>query len=97
MKRPKIEDTKIKSPSMSVSGRSVNVYEYSKMQDNYIDYLESKLKNNKDLVNEWSNKQIEYQQFANSSVEHHVQIRFNAKAQATRDCWKELKRAIEDN
>lgn len=38
MKRPTIEDTRIKG-GMSIGGNSVNVYEYSRLQDKYIDYL----------------------------------------------------------
>jgi hypothetical protein len=45
MKRPKLEDTKTPSGHQSIGGRSVNVYEYSKKQDEYIDYLESKAEN----------------------------------------------------
>jgi hypothetical protein len=45
MKRPKLEDAKTPSGHQSIGGRSVNVYTYSKMQDEYIDYLESKAEN----------------------------------------------------
>ena len=38
MKRPKLEDTRIKS-GMSIGGNSVSVYKYSKIQDKYINYL----------------------------------------------------------
>lgn len=43
MKRPNIEDTRIKG-GMSIAGNSVNVYVYSRMQDKYIDYLLKSLK-----------------------------------------------------
>jgi hypothetical protein len=45
MKRPKLEDTRITSGHQSIEGRSVSVYAYSKMQDEYIDHLESKAEN----------------------------------------------------
>jgi tRNA(Ile2) C34 agmatinyltransferase TiaS len=44
MERPKIEDTRPSTIRQSVAGKSVNVYEYSKLQDEYIDYLEGLVK-----------------------------------------------------
>ena len=44
MNRPKLEDTKTPKGHQSIGGNSVNVYQYSKLQDEYIDYLEQKVK-----------------------------------------------------
>jgi hypothetical protein len=44
MKRPSIEDTRTKKGMQSIGGNSVSVNQYSKMQDEYIDYLEAKLR-----------------------------------------------------
>lgn len=44
MKRPKLEDTRIKIGEQSISGQAVSVYVYSRLQDKYIDYLEKELK-----------------------------------------------------
>lgn len=49
------------------------------------------------LIDAWFNRQTDFEKIASESVEHHSQIRFNAKAQATRDCWKELKRLIDES
>ena len=40
MKRPRIEDTRTPEGHQSIGGRAVNVYKYSKLQDEYIDHLE---------------------------------------------------------
>lgn len=48
------------------------------------------------LADDWFNKQVEYEKVASNSDSWQHQVRFNAKAQATRDCWKELQRIIED-
>jgi hypothetical protein len=45
MKRPRIEDTRTPEGHQSIEGRAVNVYKYSKLQDEYIDYLEEQVKN----------------------------------------------------
>lgn len=45
MKRPKLEDTRTPKGHQSIGGNSVNVYQYSKLQDEYIDYLEEQVKN----------------------------------------------------
>ncbi len=56
--------------------------------------LEHKLKL---LVNEWQERQINYETSANNFIEDHSNNRkFTYKAMATRDCWKELLKLIED-
>lgn len=41
--RPNITDTIHKNPNQSIGGNSINFFEYAKMQNEYIDYLESQL------------------------------------------------------
>ena len=56
--------------------------------------LEDKLKL---LVEEWRERQINYETSANNFIEDHSNNRkFTYKAMATRDCWKELLKLIED-
>lgn len=56
--------------------------------------LEDKLKL---LVEEWQERQINYETSANNFIENHSNNRkFTYKAMATRDCWKELLKLIED-
>jgi hypothetical protein len=51
IKRPQLEDTRIPTSHQSVGGRSVNIYAYSKLQDEYIDHLESRIKQLEDALN----------------------------------------------
>ena len=56
--------------------------------------LEDKLKL---LVEEWHKRQINYETSANNFIEDQSNNRkFTYKAMATRDCWKELLKLIED-
>ena len=56
--------------------------------------LEDKLKS---LVKEWQQKQINYEILAEHYIEdQHNNRKFTYKAMATRDCWKELLKLIED-
>jgi hypothetical protein len=49
------------------------------------------------LVNEWQERQINYETSANNFIKDHSNnIKFTYKAMATRDCWKELLELIED-
>jgi hypothetical protein len=58
------------------------------------DTIEDKLKL---LVNEWQERQINYETSANNFIKDHSNnIKFTYKAMATRDCWKELLELIED-
>lgn len=50
MKRPTIEDTRATEGAQSIGGKSICVYTYSKMQDEYIDYLEKKIKEAEQLA-----------------------------------------------
>lgn len=48
------------------------------------------------LINKWKDRQLEYEKIAHESDSWQHQVRFNGKAQATRDCWKELIQIIND-
>ena len=56
--------------------------------------LENKLKS---LVEEWRKRQEHYIDIADRNLDHeHTYKKFTYKAMATRDCWKELLKLIED-
>jgi hypothetical protein len=56
--------------------------------------LEDKLKS---LVEEWQKRQEQYVDIAYKNVDNtHANRKFTYKAMATRDCWKELLKLIED-
>jgi hypothetical protein len=56
--------------------------------------LEDKLK---DLVLEWQKRQEHYIDIADKNLDHeHTYRKFTYKAMATRDCWKELLKLIEN-
>ena len=56
--------------------------------------LEDKLKL---LVEEWRKRQIHYEEVAEDNItSEHNNRKFTYKAMATRDCWKELLKLIED-
>lgn len=48
------------------------------------------------LTDDWFNKQVEYERIASEKEDARHAARFNGKSQATRDCWKDLQRIIED-
>ena len=56
--------------------------------------LEDKLKL---LVEEWHKRQLHYEEVAEDNItSEHNNRKFTYKAMATRDCWKELLKLIED-
>lgn len=56
--------------------------------------LEDKLKS---LIEEWRKRQEHYIDIADRNLDHeHTYRKFIYKAMATRDCWKELLKLIED-
>ena len=56
--------------------------------------LEDKLKS---LVEEWRKRQLHYEEVAEDNItSEHNNRKFTYKAMATRDCWKELLKLIED-
>lgn len=56
--------------------------------------LEDKLKS---LVEEWRKRQEHYIDIADRNLDHeHTYRKFTYKAMATRDCWKELLKLIEN-
>jgi len=56
--------------------------------------LEDKLKS---LVEEWHKRQLRYEEVAENNItSEHNNRKFTYKAMATRDCWKELLKLIED-
>ena len=48
------------------------------------------------LTDDWFNRQVGYQKIASEKEDARHAARFNGKSQATRDCWKELQRLIEN-
>jgi hypothetical protein len=48
------------------------------------------------LIKIWQERQVVYEKFAQKYRDTNNQacIKYNAKAQATRDCWKELLEAL---
>lgn len=48
------------------------------------------------LVDDWLDRQIEYEKIASEKEDARHAAKFNGKSQATRDCWKELQRLIKD-
>ena len=56
--------------------------------------LEDKLKL---LIEEWHKRQLHYEEVAEDNItSEHNNRKFTYKAIATRDCWKELLKLIED-
>ena len=48
------------------------------------------------LADKWRDRKFEYDDTANGSNIWQHEVRFKAKAQATRDCWKELNEILKD-
>jgi len=50
----------------------------------------------KTLISEWQQRQVNYENLARTAKDEHTDKKFTYKAVATRDCWKELLKLIED-
>jgi hypothetical protein len=78
-------------PKEEVLANRCNAYEFIDFDKK--ETLEDKLKS---LVKEWQERQWKYEDVAQTAKDEHNDRKFTYKAMATRDCWKELLKLIED-
>ena len=110
IKNPNCEEVEVNqefNPKNMVYGINTNPYKIiiPKEEPRYImgfdpydepkqEALEDKLKS---LVEEWRKRQLHYEEVAEDNItSEHNNRKFTYKAMATRDCWKELLKLIED-
>ena len=82
----------------------IDVDKYTTSVEVELEKLKTELKNHEDLhdvrlsslVDDWLDRQIEYEKIASEKEDARHAAKFNGKSQATRDCWKELQRVIKN-